>query len=785
MLKKMPSRHVYYLATVVFIVAGIIYSLVTLNYPYMGLNLGNVNGQWSVTAADPNGEGYQGGVRVGDQVLKINGDAPSHYINVKKWNQVEGASSIEFIRPGQQTKRFVQLPIRTDWLRYSREIPLKVLGFIFLLLGFMTWFKRPFLKQARAIFWLNWIMGMAINFASASGRCVLFGRELEYISLSLLPIVLINLISVFPKENKNRTNELSSIVFKVIPSILIALTILNSTGIISNAYDVISKLLISTVIIALLVSLKNLAALVTLPKDRPEKNQASILFLGMFIGFLPFTVLTALPELFNLQPIRFYDFSSLFLFFVPFSWCYVIVNKYLPDSRLLFERIIIFLITGGLVAFGVSFIFYFLNIVEVINLEVYLVSLIITMPLMVCISLIQIGVRKLFEKLSLFERKQGFKENILKLNESLPQMNEENYILQEVVTSLNIQGAFIIVENPKRGYLRKAAGSFSDNPGQQDELEKFFQANQKSKYEAVMLSEDSPAEIFIPVNSGDFSCGIFLGHRHSHIKFDEDELPLITLISSQLAQRLITTFTSKELSAELKSLAQRSQDSLRRNQGLQGITNALFRNLEKERARVASEIYDGPLQLGLDLNRWLKHLGEECPMDDRTENALSHMRELVENLNFELRQISNDLCPTALTDLGLLTAVELLCEDIMLKELSLITIATKGLSREDRFPEEIELAAYRFIQEGITNAVTHSGANKLTISLERTEANLELTVKDRGKGFETNKIEEWALTGSHFGIVSMKERVESLGGSLQITSQIHRGTILKATVPII
>lgn len=378
------------------------------------------------------------------------------------------------------------------------------------------------------------------------------------------------------------------------------------------------------------------------------------------------------------------------------------------------------------------------------------------------------------------------KERVLKLNESLTSINEEDRIFEEVVQILSIEGAFIIVEDSNRGYLKKALGRFIEEPSQQIEMEKFFQADQRVNLEATIFPDDFPAEIYIPVVFENFSCGIFLGHRNSHVEFVLDELPFITLISSQLAQRLISTFVIKGLSKEMKSLAQRSQDSQRRSQGLQGITTSLFRSLEKERKLVASEIHDGPLQLGLDLNRYLKYLIEECTTsnNNKTEKAIFHMQELVENLNIELRLISNDLRPPSLTDLGLLTAVEFMCEEIMQKELLLISIETVGISREHHFAEEVELTAYRFLQEGINNAVKHSGSNILKIHIKMNESNFELTVSDSGRGFDISKIEDWALTGIHFGIVGMKERIESLGGSLQIISAIQQGTMLNATIPI-
>ncbi|EGW40600.1 ATP-binding protein, partial [Desulfosporosinus sp. OT] len=336
----------------------------------------------------------------------------------------------------------------------------------------------------------------------------------------------------------------------------------------------------------------------------------------------------------------------------------------------------------------------------------------------------------------------------------------------------------------KGRYLKQAIGSFLEKPSKQVELEEFFQADKRINLEAKMLPDDLPAEIYIPFVSNEFICAIFLGHRYSHVKVQVDELPFITFASSQLAQRLITSFVIKELSKEIKELAQRSLNSHRRNQGLQGITTSLFKRLEKERKTIAYEIHDGPLQLGLDLNRWLKYLVDERPTNTKTIKAISHMRELVENLNFELRLICNDLRPPSLTDLGLLPSIELMCEEVMLKELLIISLEVVGINREERFKEEVELAAYRFLQEGISNALKHSGSNKLKFHIEMSESGLELTVRDSGKGFDTSKIDDWSLTGAHFGIVGMNERFKSLGGDLKVSSTIGRGTMLKATIPI-
>ncbi|GAB6156522.1 hypothetical protein JCM17380_52740 [Desulfosporosinus burensis] len=172
------------------------------------------------------------------------------------------------------------------------------------------------------------------------------------------------------------------------------------------------KIILLTDMIALLLVLGNLGSLIMLPKDNPEKNQAGILFLGMVIGFFPFVILTAVPLLFGFHPMRYFDFSSLFLSVVPVAWYYVIVNRYLPDSRRLFETIISFFISGVVISFILSYVFYFFKLVKTLNLEVYLVSLSLTMLFMACIYFMRVIISMLLKNLALFEGKQGFRERV-------------------------------------------------------------------------------------------------------------------------------------------------------------------------------------------------------------------------------------------------------------------------------------------------------------------------------------------------------------------------------------
>jgi two-component system sensor histidine kinase ComP len=775
---------------------GVVYYIACLQQPYVGLVIENFNGQWIVTTSYPDGEGYKSGIQVGDEILKINDEDTGKYRFAQKWGEAEGASTIEFRKAGQvsETIKIIDKPLL---LTIFSEIPMVILGFVFWFTGFMTWFKRSFLVQARILFWLNWLIALAIVLAQASSRCLLLARELEYIALSLVPVFLIRFISIFPINSKNRINRAGRLVTTFIFLMILSLTVLQSVEMV-HLMSLLRKLVLANVIIGILVSLWNLGSLRRLPKDKPERNQASIILLGIVIGFFPIILFTAVPIIFNYQQLVYAQVSSLFVSVIPVTWYYVIVNKYLPDSRRLFIKLISFIFVDLIISFAVVFTLFLLQIIQTVNLEIYLASLFFTIFFIVGTYFGYRAISGLLENYY-FQNKNGYRQIIEDLKEKINSLSAEDEMIDDLIKSLDIEGLFIIVENAQIGCLRKAVGRFREKQNEQTELENFFHNDQRFEMEARMLPDDFPAAIYIPFVSHDSTCGIFFGHRTSRIKFVQSELTFFTLLADQLAHRLIMTFILRKLNKENdflakiirkltmknKFLTENSRNSHRRILELQSITNTLVKNLEQERKLIVREIYNGPLHSGLDLCRWTKYLKEESLPNNKKQEVINHIQDLVEDVNHELHLIADELHPLPLADLGLLTALELLCKEIMLKEQSMISLDTIGIDSETRFKEEVELTAYRFLQEGIMNSIRHSGTNRQRVYIELNESGLELKVSDLGRGFDVSQIEEWLLKGTHVGIAEMKERIESLGGEFEINSVIHRGTTIKATIPVL
>ena len=100
-----------------------------------------------------------------------------------------------------------------------------------------------------------------------------------------------------------------------------------------------------------------------------------------------------------------------------------------------------------------------------------------------------------------------------------------------------------------------------------------------------------------------------------------------------------------------------------------------------------------------------------------------------------------------------------------------------------RFKPEIETAVYRVVQEAVTNAVKHAGAGRIEVRLATTDDALTATVQDDGQGFDVRAALQPAR--QPFGLLGMRERVAVFGGSVDVTSETDRGTVVTARLPLL
>ncbi len=198
----------------------------------------------------------------------------------------------------------------------------------------------------------------------------------------------------------------------------------------------------------------------------------------------------------------------------------------------------------------------------------------------------------------------------------------------------------------------------------------------------------------------------------------------------------------------------------------------LLRAQESERSRIARELHDDICQRMFVLTVELKSLDDTHDREGRVAEALA----VAQGIAKSLHELSHSLHPTKLQLLGLAAAIDQLRLD-----LSRIGIAI-GFSHRDvpsTLPPDLMLCLFRIVQEAIQNAIKYSQASQVSVHLSGSSDRLMVTIIDNGVGFDVE-----AAWSQGLGLLSMVERVEALGGSLEIDSSPGVGARLTASVPL-
>lgn len=199
---------------------------------------------------------------------------------------------------------------------------------------------------------------------------------------------------------------------------------------------------------------------------------------------------------------------------------------------------------------------------------------------------------------------------------------------------------------------------------------------------------------------------------------------------------------------------------------------------EEERRRVSREIHDDFCQelaaLAFDLGELLVE-----PLPEASLSRLQELQGRLVNLSSAARTLAYKLHPSTLEDLGLAASLSGLCAELSLRN-GMVVKFTKG-QVPDGLPLEVTSCLYRIAQEGLRNAVKHSGAKHVAVRLRSNRKNVMVSVRDDGVGFDVRS----AKGKGGLGLASMGERVRLVDGNLSIESAPGHGTSIVATAPLL
>jgi signal transduction histidine kinase len=201
---------------------------------------------------------------------------------------------------------------------------------------------------------------------------------------------------------------------------------------------------------------------------------------------------------------------------------------------------------------------------------------------------------------------------------------------------------------------------------------------------------------------------------------------------------------------------------------------------EAERARWAAELHDTTLQGFSSLRMSLAAMEGADPV--AAQALIGQAIADVEREAEKLRGLIVEIRPVALDQLGIAAAIEALADRVEKPKLEIRTTVelAAGEGRlQARLDGEREIAIYRVVQAAVDNCVKHAQATRITVEvIERPErAEVEITVSDDGIGFDA------AVEREGVGLMTVRERVELLGGSVEVRAALDAGTVVAAVVP--
>ncbi len=212
-------------------------------------------------------------------------------------------------------------------------------------------------------------------------------------------------------------------------------------------------------------------------------------------------------------------------------------------------------------------------------------------------------------------------------------------------------------------------------------------------------------------------------------------------------------------------------------ESLATIGRRLIEAHEAERTWIGRELHDDINQrlalLAIELDRWSQHA-----LTNELTELVRHARARITEIAEDVQGLSHRLHSSKLDYLGLTTAAKSLCRE--LSEKTKVEIVFEHAGIPHTLSKEVSLCLFRVLQEGLQNAVKHSGVRSFTVDLQGTEESIELTVADFGNGFA----EQEACTGHGLGLISMRERLQLVHGELSVKSQPGAGTTIRARVPL-
>lgn len=285
---------------------------------------------------------------------------------------------------------------------------------------------------------------------------------------------------------------------------------------------------------------------------------------------------------------------------------------------------------------------------------------------------------------------------------------------------------------------------------------------------AALLAEKMRCMVRVPFKSTGGLLGTMCLGSGSLRTFSDGKMELLTSVGNQIAAAVQNARLYEELQRKERM----------RGELLQKVITAQ----EDERKRMARELHDQTSQALAALAVAVGTAAAQAAEGVDVSGSLARMRALAVDTLEEVHRLIFDLRPTLLDDLGLMAAMRWYAETRLGEAGVKVRVELAG--EERRLAPQVETALYRVVQEAVNNVANHSGAQNFTLTFVLKADSVTILMVDDGWGFDMAELARSRDRKRGLGLMGMKERVELLGGTFAIYSELGGGTKITVEVPL-
>jgi two-component system sensor histidine kinase ComP len=504
-----------------------------------------------------------------------------------------------------------------------------------------------------------------------------------------------------------------------------------------------------------------LLGILSLKQANQERREARLalgfVVLGALAGVLPFCLLSLVPFILGRGYLLTPDLAILSILFLPAGIAVAILRRQFLGIDLIVKRGAVPLVVWLALVALYGNLFHLVLGTSVTSGVLGLAIVAGTFPFL------ESRLRKACEQ-ALFPDLYDYAQTLQQLTNEIVTLSGlaavAEHILQRLGSLLGLEWAAIILQPANLPQLSYTWGRFPAEPDN-------TYASELGSSPPPVTHRDAVYSTIPLVSEGRVIGSLQLGPRRDQAEFSSDDEMLVATLVPMIATALRNGLLVHNLAEQVAALNEREQR-------LAALNLRLVTVQEEERARLALDLHDDPLQRTLLLARSIN--------SHPTPAEVTGWRDALEEIAISLRAICSELRPPTLDDLGLVPALEVLVSDARARsDLAIeLEVAPSVDAWRARLHPQCETTLYRVAQEGLSNCLKHAQASDVVVSLVRDEDRVRLSISDNGVGAMTYE----SNGGGGLGIVGMRERLRAWNGSLHVHKQSPCGTVLSAEIPL-